>query len=89
MNPVPHHGLFTTKATMATKRSKEEPSWRFVLIVRFVVVVSWCLFQRFMESRLFLSELHKAHEPQNRKCLEINGTVFRFMGRRVVLLSAK
>jgi len=47
-----------------------------------------------MESRLFLSELHKAHEPENRKCLEIDGTVFRFMGspdlqnrRRIVAMN--
>jgi len=34
-----------------------------------------------MGSHLFLSELPSDHEPENRKCLEINGTVFRFMGR--------
>jgi hypothetical protein len=35
---------------------------------------------RFMESHLFHFELPSDHEPENRKCLEINGTIFRFMG---------
>ena len=37
--------------------------------------------QRFMGRSQFLSELHTDHEPQNRKSLEINGTILRFMER--------
>ena len=36
---------------------------------------------RFMESSVFLSDLLTAHEPEFRKPLEINKTIFRFMGR--------
>jgi hypothetical protein len=35
---------------------------------------------RFMESSVFLSDLLTAHEPEFRKPLEINKTIFRFMG---------
>jgi hypothetical protein len=35
--------------------------------------------RRFMESHLFLFELPRAHEPENRKCLEIKGAISRFM----------
>jgi hypothetical protein len=34
---------------------------------------------RFMGSGLFLFELLSEHEPENRKCLEIKGAIFRFM----------
>ena len=38
---------------------------------------------RFMESPLFLTDLLTGHEPELRKPLEINKTIFRFMGRAV------
>ena len=34
-----------------------------------------------MGSGLFLFELLSAYEPENRKCLVIKETIFRFMGR--------
>ena len=34
-----------------------------------------------VESLLFLTDLLTAHEPELRKPLEINKTIFRFMGR--------
>jgi hypothetical protein len=38
-----------------------------------------------MGSGLFLVELHRVHEPENRKCLGINGAIPRFMGRDLFL----
>ena len=39
---------------------------------------------RFMESPLFLTDLLTGHEPELRKPLEINKTIFRFMGSWLV-----